>query len=220
MNYQNIHNSIIQRASCRSKILDVVYESHHIIPRCEGGQSDGHQVWLTQKEHRIVHKLRFKLNGVLGNILAYNLMKYGRSVLAENHKLFSAAGGYAHHKQYRDKDPQGYADRQRRSGIIAGINSRDNRLGFHRLSYEEMTIARNKGRRTTTQNKLGMFSDKFRKTHKIKLQKQITTPDGIFDSMQLAAQYYGVVSGTVTYRVKSTSPQWSNWNYIIGDLHE
>ena len=56
MNYEKIHNQIIERAKVR--VLDGYGESHHIIPRCmDGGNSKDNLVKLTAREHFIIHKL-------------------------------------------------------------------------------------------------------------------------------------------------------------------
>lgn len=60
MNYQRIHDQIIDRAKTenREKGKCVYYERHHIIPRCCGGTNDkDNLVLLTAREHFIVHKL-------------------------------------------------------------------------------------------------------------------------------------------------------------------
>lgn len=66
MNYSKIYSSIIQKAKAenRSKGTGVYYESHHILPRCMGGQGLYYEwkwhpnlVLLTPKEHYICHKL-------------------------------------------------------------------------------------------------------------------------------------------------------------------
>ena len=58
MNYQLIHDSIIDRAKTRVLPKETYTERHHIIPRCMGGPDDkSNLVDLTAKEHFIVHKL-------------------------------------------------------------------------------------------------------------------------------------------------------------------
>jgi hypothetical protein len=60
MNYQRIHDAIIDRA--RSRKLEGYYERHHIIPKCLGGSNDkSNLVELTAREHFIVHKLLYKI---------------------------------------------------------------------------------------------------------------------------------------------------------------
>lgn len=212
MNYQKIHDCIINRALSRKKSPTIKYESHHIIPKCEGGLQSGDTILLTKKEHRIIHKLRYKVNGVLGNILSYNLIKFGREMLCENHKLFSIKGGQQHHKIYREKNFSDYIDRQKKSGIIGGNKCKDEKLGFFSFSEEELNLFRKKGRDTLVKNKLGMFSDEYRKKHKLTIQKRIKTPDRIFNSMKEASEFYGVVQATITYRVNNK--KWNDWFYI------
>lgn len=58
MNYQSIHDSIIDRAKNRVLPAGTYTERHHIKPRCMGGSDDNSNlVDLTAKEHFIVHKL-------------------------------------------------------------------------------------------------------------------------------------------------------------------
>jgi hypothetical protein len=56
MNYQRIHDQIIERA--KTTKLTGYSERHHIIPRCMGGTDDLENIVnLTAREHFIVHKL-------------------------------------------------------------------------------------------------------------------------------------------------------------------
>jgi len=60
MNYQRIHDQIIERAKSenRKKGDGVYYERHHIVPRCMNGtDNEENLVLLTAREHFIVHKL-------------------------------------------------------------------------------------------------------------------------------------------------------------------
>lgn len=214
MNYECIHDYIIQRALIRERPADVLLESHHIVPRCEGGCIFGPQVWLTQKEHRIVHKLRHRINGALGNLLAYNLMRFGRQALQQNHTLYSREGGRAHHSTFKLRSPTEYRMRQQKAGRAAGTNSRNHRLGFHSLSEEQRKDARDRGRETTVREKRGMFSDDYRRLHAKRLHKPIMTPAGAFESMSAAADYFDISAGTVTYRVNNSSTTWASWHYM------
>ena len=65
MNYQKIHDSIIDKAksSNRVKTRESYYESHHIIPKCLGGDnSKTNLALLTAREHYIVHKCLAKIH--------------------------------------------------------------------------------------------------------------------------------------------------------------
>jgi hypothetical protein len=56
MNYQRIHDAIIERASNRT--LQGYREKHHVIPRCMGGvDTADNLVELTAREQFIIHKL-------------------------------------------------------------------------------------------------------------------------------------------------------------------
>ena len=58
MNYQLIHDNIIDRAKTRVLPKDTYTERHHIIPRCMGGSDDkSNLVDLTGSEHFVIHQL-------------------------------------------------------------------------------------------------------------------------------------------------------------------
>jgi len=70
MNYQRIHDQIIERAKTRQ--LDGYKERHHIIPKCMGGIDDkSNLVELTAREHFIIHLLLAEI---------YNTPKLWRAV--------------------------------------------------------------------------------------------------------------------------------------------
>jgi hypothetical protein len=213
MNYQKIHDNIIYNALIRESVAPTnIFESHHIIPKCEGGDHDGPVVKLTQKEHRIIHKLRYKINGILGNILSYNLMKYGRHHINENLKMISSKGALSYHTSYKQNNPEQYIKNQTNAGIIGGKKCYDNNMGLFKLSKGEMSKNRSKGTQNIVNNKLGMFSDEYRKEHRKRLMKRVNTPDGIFDSMTEASIFYNVVLGTITYRVNCVN--FKEWYYV------
>lgn len=194
MNYKKIHDSIIDRAKSRTLDPSTYYENHHILPKCEGGLQSGETVSLTVKEHRIVHMLRWKFTGVIENFYAYCMMTYDK-----REALHSIAAKMSH-KKVKERDPVAYAERQRKAGIAGGKKAFERKSGFHGMSEEERKMVRDKGRNTTVKNKLGMFSDEYRKIHAENLKKKVLTPDGVFDSMTDAAKHYAVSPGTVTYR--------------------
>lgn len=60
MNYTNIYNNLIQKATTRT--LNGYKESHHIIPRCMDGSDDKtNLVDLTPEEHFLAHQLLVKM---------------------------------------------------------------------------------------------------------------------------------------------------------------
>lgn len=73
MNYSKIHDALIERARCR--IYDSkIHHNHHIIPIHEDKNST-EVVPLTIKEHALVHLLRFKIWGGVGNLKAYLFLR-------------------------------------------------------------------------------------------------------------------------------------------------
>lgn len=77
MNYQRVHDDIIQKARSQSRIYGcgIYYERHHIIPKCIGGSGKTHQwkthpniILLTAREHFIVHQLLVKIYPSVGKL--------------------------------------------------------------------------------------------------------------------------------------------------------
>lgn len=64
MNYQKIHDQIIERAKVRN-LTDrkkIYFETHHIIPRCLGGTDDScNKVNLLAREHFLIHWLLHRI---------------------------------------------------------------------------------------------------------------------------------------------------------------
>lgn len=64
VNYQKIHNQIIERARIRNLTDKKVsyFETHHIVPRCIGGSDDhSNLVNLTAREHFLIHWLLHRI---------------------------------------------------------------------------------------------------------------------------------------------------------------
>ncbi len=62
MNYKYIHDQIIEKAFNRSRIKENYYELHHINPKCLGGNNGkSNLVYLTAREHLIIHKLLVRI---------------------------------------------------------------------------------------------------------------------------------------------------------------
>lgn len=63
MDYQKIHDSLIERAKNRILSSEEIVEKHHIIPQSLGGSNKKNNiVILTAKEHYIIHLLLVKIN--------------------------------------------------------------------------------------------------------------------------------------------------------------
>lgn len=80
MNYQKIHDSIIERAKLRNHDktkLDFITEIHHIIPKCMNGLDiEENTVLLTPKEHYVIHHLLIKIfPNEQGLLFASNMLR-------------------------------------------------------------------------------------------------------------------------------------------------
>ena len=66
MNYQKHHDLLIKKRGKKEKPSDGgYYERHHILPRSLGGDdSDDNLIYLTGREHLIVHWLLYKIHGI------------------------------------------------------------------------------------------------------------------------------------------------------------
>lgn len=198
MDYKRIHDSIIDRALSRSLSENIYYENHHIHPKCEGGDPNGITVKLTFKEHRIVHKLRYKFTGVVGNICAYNMMSLGDGGRVLNVKLAARES----HRGGKLRDPEKYFKKQGLAGKNGGLSAYKNTKGFHKFSEDQKQEYRTKGRETIVKNKIGMFSDEYREIHRYKMRKIIEIDGNIFNSCTEAAKYYEVSNALVSYWIK------------------
>lgn len=75
MNYQRIHDQIIDCAKTRTLPSDTYIEKHHIIPRSLGGSnSKNNLVKLTAREHYIIHWLLYKIHRTAKLAHAWNSM--------------------------------------------------------------------------------------------------------------------------------------------------
>lgn len=81
MNYIKIHDAILARAMLRHKPTGYV-ERHHVIPRHAGGSDDkSNLVYLTAREHFVVHLIRAKVFG-------------GKEIYAANRMSTSQGGAH------------------------------------------------------------------------------------------------------------------------------
>lgn len=72
MDYKKIYDHILKRAENRKKQKRDGLHKHRIVPGFEGGQYISENiVLLTRKEHRIIHKLRYKIFGKWQDIASY-----------------------------------------------------------------------------------------------------------------------------------------------------
>lgn len=58
------------------------------------------------------------------------------------------------------------------------------------------------------------FTDEMRQKAKEACMKKIKTPDGVFNSGKECADYYGLTTAAVSYRMRSSSPAFEEWIFI------
>jgi hypothetical protein len=93
MNYQRIYDQIIDQAKQqgRKKGQGIYYESHHIVPRSEGGSNRRENlVLLTAKEHYIVHLLLYTASPTQARAYAFMRMA-NRVVKKKSAKIYQEA---------------------------------------------------------------------------------------------------------------------------------
>lgn len=83
MNYQRIHDQIIQRAKLRGVIKNKHpdFERHHVIPKSMGGTNKKNNlVDLTPREHFVIHHLLMKIHRNHSMAYAFNMMCHTRKL--------------------------------------------------------------------------------------------------------------------------------------------
>jgi len=88
MNYKKIYDSLCERGQTRPLSAGVYYETHHIVPRCMGGDDTKQNLCeLTYREHQLAHRLLAQIYpNVVGVVLASSLMYR----MTEKQKVFLA----------------------------------------------------------------------------------------------------------------------------------
>jgi hypothetical protein len=87
MNYQKIHDQIIERA--KTRVLIGYKERHHIIPRCMGGTNNKENlIDLTAREHFIIHLLLAEIHNTPSLWRAVNMLSnWGRSTSKQYQRI-------------------------------------------------------------------------------------------------------------------------------------
>jgi hypothetical protein len=156
MNYKKIHDFIIARAQKEVRIYDsTIHHLHHIIPRHECSCSN-ETVILTHKEHYIIHFLRYKFIGSLGNLIAYYTLR--KISIKENSNLcgFLASQGKIGGKITKENCLGIFSPNWDRSAHMKKLHSPGG------VFYENKEYYRNLRKKTTAgiitkQNKKGIF---------------------------------------------------------------
>lgn len=84
MNYEKLYYDFIEKYKTQIINEDVYTEKHHILPKHDGGTDEStNLVVVTYRQHRFLHKIRYKAFKQIGDRLSYKLM-YG---ICENKKF-------------------------------------------------------------------------------------------------------------------------------------
>ena len=161
MNYQKIHDQLIDRA--RPRVYDrKIHHNHHIIPMHEDCFST-ETVPLTYKEHMVIHHLRWKIAGTVGNKLAYLRFK---NMKEEFYKERAIAGGKTGGKNTKirnsgifspDHDRSAETKKRWKDGVITkeclnmthekardrGLKSSKSGKGIYSPDYDRSAAAKN-----------------------------------------------------------------------------
>lgn len=146
MNYERIYFELLKSAEGRTKNKN--YQRHHIIPRYMGeDNSPENLVYLTFREHCLIHRLRWKIHGNIQDKVAYRFMQ--GMINDETHKLYAALGGK---KQGAENARTGYINKIKTfdsmsKGGKAGVETqRKNKTGAFFNPEEHRRIAKMGGR--------------------------------------------------------------------------
>jgi len=147
MNYKKLHDSIISRAENRI-YNKAIHQKHHIVPIHECAESTD-IVYLTFKEHYIVHLLRWKFIKTIGNFKAYAFMRGLKN--NETHKRICSEAGKIGGKVTKNSN----------LGIFSKSYDRSEQTNINwangAYKNNDYSIISVLGGKTTKRNKLGIF---------------------------------------------------------------
>ena len=155
MNYQLIHDQIIERAQERS--ITGYVERHHIIPKCLGGNnSKENLVKLTAREHMLVHLLLVKIYPDRVNLVRAAFMM--SNVKSDKHKRSYKVGA----REYASL-------RESYSKIVSKQWKGKNKIFSEEHRKNLSKAAKNRMPKTTEQ----------RKSQSETMKKRMSSPEGV-----------------------------------------
>lgn len=151
MQYEDIHNKIISRAIEEKRVKNTIYERHHIIPKSIGGSNHScNMVYLTTREHFIIHKLLIKIYHSRQEFGNRNKMIYAFWWMCKtrtNKKYISSHDYEYARKLYSENNPNKDESRKKeyKRKLLAGEYKHDNtkaainlKESLLKMSQEEM----------------------------------------------------------------------------------
>ena len=231
MNYRKLHDSILNNAISRSwtktKSNGTYVENHHIVPRSSGGTDDStNLVYLTAREHYLIHWLLYKINPTRANASAWHCFQM--KGMSEGRRYTSHSFKYAREAKSKSmtgvkRDPS--IGRKVSASQKGKIISKEQRLNHSKLMKgrkhsEEHRINISKGLlggRRTLEQKLNM-SNSAPKTAVIKLGN-----DGVnhyYPSVNEAASYDKNARTGISKCITGSRKTYKGevWIYAAGDL--
>lgn len=153
MNYKKLHDIIIDRS--RNRIYDSsIHNNHHIIPLHEDPTST-EVTPLTYKEHMVIHHLRWKITGTIGNKLAYLRFK---GMEEEFHRESAKAGGKKGGKKTKESKSGIFSENYDRSKET--VSRWENGIITKEKLKLTTEIARERGLKSAASGK-GIYSDSY-----------------------------------------------------------
>lgn len=243
MDYQKIHDKIIEQSLLReNKDREDGFHIHHIQPKSMGGSNNKtNLVKLTYREHFVIHHLLYKIHKTQKMACAFHFMSidkynYSQKLSSKEYALLcesksrkgmkhseetklkmskSRKGrfGGKNHPQWGKPMSEKTKEKLRQANIGKVIpkeqieKSRLTQLGKPKHTKEWKS--------TMSKSRTGSGNSMYGKTGKLCPRSVSVNIDGIvYDSMSEAAKKFGVTRKTITYRVKSGSLKFKNYNFV------
>ena len=197
MNYQRIYDTIIQNAKSRNK-LNCYMEKHHIIPKSEGGINKiDNLVYLTPKEHFIVHKLLYKIQPENYNRMLSFLMMSNRFSIKWGNLYEEARINFSKNHHYKTK---------RIKEIMAKPKTLEHKLKIsNALKGKQKSITHINNMKASLPNRVGENNANFDKG------KIIIIDSVEYKNLKTAAIILGKSVSYIHYRLKTK--KYINYNY-------
>jgi hypothetical protein len=164
MNYKKIYTQLIERAQFenRQKGCGVYFESHHIVPKCLGGNNDKtNLVLLTAREHYVAHKLLCEVYPT-ENKLHYALWRMMNVQSSKHERTYNVSS-----KEYsRCKEIQ--------SKLVQQLGKQNKgKLVNHSIETREKISKAGKGRVPWNKGKSGLSRGPMSDEHKLNISKSL-----------------------------------------------
>jgi hypothetical protein len=190
--YHNLINSRQQLARARSD--DVVYQSHHIIPRSLGGLDiPENLILLTYKEHRLAHLLLVRM---LTGIDKHKMLYAARWFDSKTKIPGGLLGGWT-----TESHNKSVATRKRKGSYKRGEENIFSSTAIKTIVKERML---NHNPMKTPEQKDRMLNNNPR-------NRAIVTPEGTFVSRAAALRHYNFKHWKVLYDLMAEHPDQYYW---------